>query len=165
MLILHLYPQPTHLTLALELKAAFVNSSIGRWEHMRRGLGRSGRLKALMVVSHQGARCQMGSERIHEGSPSFRIKQMISIIQLVPTRRTGRLGGSKEGMGRGGGGNLKPARRAGPEAGDMPGVVVMSVIPAPWRLRQKDHLEFRACLNYSLKPCLRKQKTRSMVIE
>lgn len=63
---------------------------------MRRGLGRSGRLKALMMVSHQGARCQMGSERIHEGSPSFKIKQRISIIQLVPTGRTERLAGSRK---------------------------------------------------------------------
>lgn len=62
---------------------------------MRRGLGRSGRLKALMMVSHQGARCQMGSERIHEGSPSFKIKQRISIIQLVPIGRTERLAGSR----------------------------------------------------------------------
>lgn len=94
-----IHPQPTHLTLALELKKALVNSSIGRWELMMRGLGRSERLKALMMVSHQGARCQMGSERIHEGSPSFRIKQTISIIQLVPTRRRGSLVGSKKGAG------------------------------------------------------------------
>lgn len=53
---------------------------------MRRGLDWSERLKAPMIVSHQGARFQMGTERIQEGSPSFRIKLRISIIQLVPGR-------------------------------------------------------------------------------
>ena len=54
---------------------------------MRRGLGWSERLKAPRMVSHQGARFQMGTERIQDGSPSFRIKLRISIIQLVPVRR------------------------------------------------------------------------------
>lgn len=54
---------------------------------MRRGLDRSERLKALKMVSHQGARLQMGTERVQEGSPSLRIKLRISIIQLVPVRR------------------------------------------------------------------------------
>lgn len=54
---------------------------------MRRGLGWSERLKAPRMISHQGALFQMGTERIQDGSPSFRIKLRISIIQLVPVRR------------------------------------------------------------------------------
>ena len=54
---------------------------------MRRGLGWLGRLKAPMMASHQGDRFQMGTEWTHEGSPSFRIKLRISIIQLVPVRK------------------------------------------------------------------------------
>lgn len=54
---------------------------------MRRGPGWSERLKAPRTVSHQGARFQMGTERIQDGSPSFRIKLRISIIQLVPVGR------------------------------------------------------------------------------
>lgn len=78
---------PASCTLALELKKALVKSWMGRWELMRRGLGWSERLKAPMMVSHQGARFQMGTEWIQDGSPSFRIKLRISIIQLVPVGR------------------------------------------------------------------------------
>lgn len=68
---------------------------------MRRGLDWSERLKAPMMVSHQGARFQMGTERIQEGSPSLTIKLRISIIQLVPG---GSNGASESEVGTGEGG-------------------------------------------------------------
>ena len=81
-------PRYTHpsllLYLGLGVKKALAKSWMGRWELMRRGLGWLGRLKAPMMASHQGDRFQMGTEWIQEGSPSFRIKLRISIIQLVP---------------------------------------------------------------------------------
>lgn len=121
---------------------------------MRRGLGRSGRLKALMMVSHHGARCQMGSERIHEGSPSFKIKQRISIIQLVPTRRTERLAGSGRN-GKAGKGTmflmaalcLKAPREEGGKAGNS--------LARRWTRLSSQHSE--TSLNCSVKLCLRKK--------
>lgn len=99
--LLHPDTPPSSPTFAFELKKALVKSWMGRWELMRRGLGWSERLKAPMIVSHQGARFQMGTERIQDGSPSFRIKLRISIIQLVPVRMIlGKLikdGGGAEG--------------------------------------------------------------------
>lgn len=73
---------------------------------MTRGLDWSERLKAPMMVSHQGARVQMGTERIQEGSPSLRIKLTISIIQLVPGGSKG-ANESEVGTGEGEGGVMR----------------------------------------------------------